>query len=92
VALAQQGDEAVGQIIAEEPSAGNHRGKLSIGNQSKDWVKQARSEEASSVSGNKRCVESDARRHITQNPRQREYGRDPADLHNIIDNRRCNMA
>jgi hypothetical protein len=36
VALAQQGAEAVDQIVIVELSAGNHRGEPSVGNQSVD--------------------------------------------------------
>jgi hypothetical protein len=39
VALAQQGAEAVGHIVAAEPLAGNHRGEP--GNQSEDQTKRA---------------------------------------------------
>jgi hypothetical protein len=41
VALAQQGAEGVGQIIAAEPSANNHRGEPSIGNRFDDRAKRA---------------------------------------------------
>jgi hypothetical protein len=78
VVLAQQGAEAVGQIIAIEASAGNQRGEPSIGKQS--------------VIGNKCMTDNDRRRRITQNHRQCEYGHDPADLCNVIDDRRCLMA
>jgi hypothetical protein len=39
VVLAQQGVEVVGQIVAVELSAGNHRGKPSIGYRSADRAK-----------------------------------------------------
>jgi hypothetical protein len=89
VALAQQGDEAVGQIVVAEPSTGYHRGEPSISNRSADRTKHAQSEEASSSSGNICLGDNDERRWITQNLRQREYGHDLADLCNIIDDRRC---
>jgi hypothetical protein len=88
VALAQQGDEAVGQIVVAEPSTENHRGEPSIGNRSTDRTKRARSEEASSANGNRCLGDNDARRWITQNLQQREYGHDLADLRNIINDRR----
>jgi hypothetical protein len=65
VALAQQGDEAVGQIIVAEPSTENHRGEPSIGNRPADRTKRARSEEASSANGNRSLGDNDARRWIT---------------------------
>jgi hypothetical protein len=65
MALAQQGAEVVGQIIAVEPSTGNHRGEPSVDNRSADWVKHARSEEASSASVNRRLTNNDAHRQIT---------------------------
>jgi hypothetical protein len=43
IALTQQGAEAVGKIVAAEPSTGNHRGEPSIGNQSNDQAKHAQS-------------------------------------------------
>jgi hypothetical protein len=89
ITLAQHGAEAVGQIIATEPSAGNHRGEPFVGNRSIDRAKCARSEEASLASGNRRLADNDARRWITQNRQQLEYGRDIADLRNVIDDRRC---
>jgi hypothetical protein len=92
VALAQQGAEAVGQIVTSEPSAGNPRGVPSIGNRSTDRVKHARSEGASSARRNKRMADNDAHRWITQTRQQREYGRDPANLRKIIDDRRHGRA
>jgi hypothetical protein len=92
VALAQQGAEAVGQIVVAEPSAGHHRGEPFVGNRSKDRVKRARSEKASLVSGNRHLAKNDACRQITQNHQQCEYGRDLANLRNIIDDRRCIRA
>jgi hypothetical protein len=65
VALAQQGAEAMGQIVIAEPSAGNHQGEPSVDNWSVDRAKHARSEEASSASGNRCLAEGDAHRWIT---------------------------
>jgi hypothetical protein len=48
-------------------------------------VKRARSEAASSTSGNRRLANNDARRRITQNHQMRECGRDCEDIRNIID-------
>jgi hypothetical protein len=62
VALAQQGSDAVGQIVAVEPLAGNPRGEPSIGNRSVDQAKRAQSEEASSTSRNRRLADNDAHR------------------------------
>jgi hypothetical protein len=78
----------VGQIVAVESSAGNDQGEPSAGNQSTDREKCVRSEEASSASGNRCLANNDMHRWITQNRRQQEYGRDPTDLHNIINERR----
>jgi hypothetical protein len=61
VTLAQQGAEVVGNIIAMEHSARNHQGEPSVGNRSADRAKRARSEEASSASGNRRLADNDAR-------------------------------
>jgi hypothetical protein len=88
IALAQQGAELAGQVIAVERSVGNHLGDPSVGNRSDDRAKHARSEAASSASGNRRVANNDACRWITQNHRQRKYGRDRDDLRNFIDNRR----
>jgi hypothetical protein len=41
IALAQQGAEAVVQIVATEPSIGNHQGEPSVSNRSADRVKRA---------------------------------------------------
>jgi hypothetical protein len=41
VALAQQGVEAAGNIVAVAPSARNHRGEPFVGNQSNDQARQA---------------------------------------------------
>jgi hypothetical protein len=41
VALAQQGAEAVGQIVAATLLVGNLRGEPSVGNQSADQAKRA---------------------------------------------------
>jgi hypothetical protein len=41
VALAQQGAEAVGQIVAATLLAGNLQGETSVGNQSADQAKRA---------------------------------------------------
>jgi hypothetical protein len=92
VALTQQGTEVVGHIIAAEWSACNHLGEPSIDNQSANQAKRARSEEASSAIGNRSLADNDANRQITQNHRQREYGRDLDDLLNIIDDRRRDRA
>jgi protein required for attachment to host cells len=67
VALAQQGTEAVSQVIAVEQSAGNQWGEPSVGNRSDDQAKHAQSQEASSTSGHRRLANNDARRWITQN-------------------------
>jgi hypothetical protein len=88
VVLAQQGVEVVGQIVAVELSAGNHRGKPSIGNRSADRAKGTWSKEASSTSKNRRLANNEVHRQITQNRWQRMYGRDSADLHNVINDRR----
>jgi hypothetical protein len=40
-ALAQQGVEAVNQVIAAERSADNHQGEPSVGNRSHDRAKRA---------------------------------------------------
>jgi hypothetical protein len=66
VSLAQQGPEAVGWIIAVEPSVGNQWGEPSIGNYYDDQAKQA--------SGNKRLAKGDACQRITQKRRQCEQG------------------
>jgi hypothetical protein len=92
VALAQQGAEAVGHIIAVECSTGNHWGEPSVGNRTANQAKRARSEAASSASGNRCLADNDARRWITQNHRQQEYGHDLVDLRNIIDDRRRDRA
>jgi hypothetical protein len=65
IALAQQGAEAVRQIVIAEPSTGNHRGEPSIGNQSADRAKHTQSEEASSTSGNIYLAINDAQSCIT---------------------------
>jgi hypothetical protein len=57
-----------------------------------DQAKCARSEAAFSASDNRCLADNDARRWITQNRQQREYGRDPVDLHNTIDDRRRDRA
>jgi hypothetical protein len=88
IPLAQQGVEAAGNIIAESPTAGNHRGEPSGGNQSHDQTKRARSEATASASGNRCLADNDACRRITQNHRQQEYGHDCDDLRNVIDYRR----
>jgi hypothetical protein len=78
----------VGKIVAAEPSTENHWGEPSVGNRSTDRAKHARSEEAPLASRNRCVADNDARRWISQNHRQHEYGHDPADLHNVIDDRR----
>jgi hypothetical protein len=88
IALAQQGTKAAGQVIAAERSTSNCRNEPSIGNRSDNQAKRAQSEEASSASGNICLADNDAHQRITQNHRQREYGDDRDDLHNIIDDRR----
>jgi hypothetical protein len=80
------------QIIVAKPSAGNHRGEPSVRNWSADRVKRAQSEEACSASRNRCLVDNDAHWRITQNHRQQEYDRDPANLRNVINDRRCLMA
>jgi hypothetical protein len=59
IALAQQGAELAGQVIAVERSVGNHLGDPSVGNRSDDRAKHARSEAASSASGNRRVANND---------------------------------
>jgi hypothetical protein len=83
IALAQQGVEAAGNIAAVAPTVRNPGS-----NQSNDQTERARSEAAASASGNRRLVDKDARRQITQNRQQREYGHDCDDLCNIIDDKR----
>jgi hypothetical protein len=68
IALAQQGAEAMGQIVVAEPSPNNHRGEPSVGNWSTDRVKRARSEEASSTSGFRCLADNDAR--VTEPPQK----------------------
>jgi hypothetical protein len=67
VALAQQGVEVANHVIVAERSANNHQVQPSIGNQSNDRAKSARSEAASSVSGNRCLADNDAQWRITQN-------------------------
>jgi hypothetical protein len=55
VALAQQATKAVGQIVAAEPSVGNHQCEPSIGNRSNNLAKRAQREEGTSASDN-RCL------------------------------------
>jgi hypothetical protein len=85
LALAQQGAEATNHVIAAERSMGNYRREPSVGNQPDGRVKCARSEAAASARGDCRLADNDACRWITQNYRQREYGRDHDDLYNVID-------
>jgi hypothetical protein len=59
VALAQQGAEVAGQIIAAEQSTGNQWGEPLVGNRSVDRVKRAQSQEAYSASGNKCLADND---------------------------------
>jgi hypothetical protein len=68
VTLAQQGAEVVNYVIAQQ-SAGNPRGEPSVGNQLNDRVKRARSEAASSASGNHCLADNNACWGITQNRR-----------------------
>jgi hypothetical protein len=71
VALAQQGVEVMGNIIAATPTPENHWSKPSGGNRSHDRAKRACSEAAAAASGNRHLADNDARRQITQNHRQR---------------------
>jgi hypothetical protein len=64
VALAQQGAEAANYVIAQR-LADNPRGELSVGNQSNDWVKRARSEAAASTSSNRCLADNDVHWRIT---------------------------
>jgi hypothetical protein len=61
VALAQQGIEVANHVIAVERSADVRPAEPSIGNRSGDRTKHARSEVASSASGNRRLANNDAR-------------------------------
>jgi hypothetical protein len=70
VALAQQGVEAAGNIVAVVPTAGNHRDEPFGGNQSHDWVKGAQIEAAALASGNSHLADNDVHRRINQNRRQ----------------------
>jgi hypothetical protein len=69
VSLTQQGVDAIGNIIAAAPSAKIRQGEPSSGNQSNDRANQARSEAASSASGNRRLADNDVHQWITQNCR-----------------------
>jgi hypothetical protein len=73
VALAQQGAKAANYVIAQW-SANNPWGEHSVGNWSKDRAKIARSEAASSISGNRRLGDNDACQQITQNHQFRGCG------------------
>jgi hypothetical protein len=84
-ALAQQGAEAVVQIITVKQSMGNKQGQPSVRNRSADRGKRAQSEEASSASSGKRLADGDAHHRITQKHRQCENDHDPANLCNAID-------
>jgi hypothetical protein len=86
IALAHQGAEAANLVVVER-SAGNPPWEPSIGNQ--DWPRRARSEAASSVSGNRRLADNDAWCRITQNHNMREYDHDRDDLRNVIEDQRC---
>jgi hypothetical protein len=88
LALAQQGAEVANHIIAAERSAGNHWREPSVGDRSDGREKCARSEAASSISGNRCLADNDVRRWITQKRWQQEYGRDHANLRNVIDDQR----
>jgi hypothetical protein len=88
VALAQQGVEAAGNIVAMAPTAENHRDEPSGGNRSHDRAKRTRSEVASLVSSNRHLADNDVQQRITQNRQYQEYGHDRANLCNIIDDRR----
>jgi hypothetical protein len=87
VALAQQGAETVNYITAQR-SIDNPRGEPSVDNRSNDRAKQARSEEASSLSDNYRLIDNDMRRSITLNRQLWECGSDRDNLLNIINDRR----
>jgi hypothetical protein len=67
VALAQQRAEAVVQIAAAKPSMANRCGEPPVGNRSDDRANHARSEEASSASGDKCLVDGHGCRQIIQN-------------------------
>jgi hypothetical protein len=88
IALAEQGVEGAGNIIAAAPSVENHQGEPFGGNRSNDQGKRARSEAASSASDNRRLADNDVCRQITQNHWQRENDRDRDDLRSVIDNKR----
>jgi hypothetical protein len=88
LALAQQGAEPANHIIAAERSAGNHWREPSVGDRSDGRTKRARSEAASSISGNRCLADNDVCRWITQNRWQQEYSRDHANLRNVIDDQR----
>jgi hypothetical protein len=92
VALAQQATKAVGQIVAAEPSVGNHQCEPSIGNRSNNLAKHAQREEGTSANDNRCLAEGVSHRRITQNRRQWEYGHDLADLRNVSDDRRRHRA
>jgi hypothetical protein len=64
VALARQRAEAVNYVTAQR-STGNPRGESFIGNRSNDRAKRARSEAASSTSGNHHLTDNDVHRRIT---------------------------
>jgi hypothetical protein len=78
----------VANVVVAQRSASNPRGEPSVDNRSNDRGKRARSEAASSASGNRRLADNDARQWITQNLYLREFGRDREYLYNIIDDRR----
>jgi hypothetical protein len=87
VALAQQRAEAANIIIVEK-SVGNPRREPSVGNQSNNRPRRARSEAASLASGNHPLADNDVQHRITQNRNMQEIGGDPDDLHNVIEDRR----
>jgi hypothetical protein len=84
VALAQQGAEAANHVIAER-STDNPRREPPVDNRSYDRAKRARSEVASSASGNHRLADNDVHRWITQNRHLWESGCGRDDLRNVID-------
>jgi hypothetical protein len=87
--LAQQGAEAA-NLVAAQRTVGNSPREPSVVNQ--DRARRAQSEAASSISGNRRLADNDARHRITQNFNMREYGFDHDDLLNIIEYQRCVRA
>jgi hypothetical protein len=87
IALAQQGAK-VANLIVEERSVGNPQREPYVNNRSNNRARRARSEAASSASGNHRLADNDARWYITENHNLWDYGHDRDDLRNIIEDRR----